>query len=177
MCPNHALVHADSGLPPQEPRPASRELDWTRTSTRSRPRRAQTSNSIRSGRSMPTRTTRPTLSPKTSAGLSTAHGHDPRDAVHFRSTEKTHAKAMLGMTSTQPGLRSGRRSAAAPLQPASIWASGKARAVGILFLLPMPVALDDDGGEAFMKATTAPSRMRRREALRPLPRHPCAQPF
>ena len=38
--------------------------------------------------------------------------------------------------------------------------SYKAHALGIPFPLPMPLALDNEGCEAFMKGTAAPSRMR-----------------
>ena len=81
--------------------------------------------------------------------------------VHFRSTAKTHAKAhgRLDAHASGSSVESEVYGCATAARE-HLGVSYKAHALGIPFPLPMPLALDNEGCEAFMKGTAAPSRMR-----------------
>ena len=81
--------------------------------------------------------------------------------VHFRSTAKTHAKAHTQLDEHAAGSSvESEVYGCATAAREHLGVSYKAHALGIPFPLPMPLALDNEGCEAFMKGTAAPSRMR-----------------
>ena len=81
--------------------------------------------------------------------------------VHFRSTAKTHAKAHAQLDEHAAGSSvESEVYGCATAAREHLGVSYKAHALGIPFPLPMPLALDNEGCEAFMKGTAAPSRMR-----------------
>ena len=84
-----------------------------------------------------------------------------KTSVHFRSTAKTHAKAHARLDEHAAGSSvESEVYGCATAAREHLGVSYKAHALGIPFPLPMPLALDNEGCEAFMKGTAAPSRMR-----------------